>query len=98
MLEHMLESEYYYVSTLCKIEGLPGTGTLVKKQEGDLLSWMGHVRTLEIERIRDLTEEERSQQIVHWKRVWTARKVLRRMLEHEWEHLVELSERLDKPL
>jgi len=35
---------------------------------------------------------------LHWKRIWTARKVLRRMLEHEWEHLVELSERLCKPL
>jgi uncharacterized damage-inducible protein DinB/predicted RNase H-like HicB family nuclease len=98
MLEHMLDSEYFYVTTLGKIHGLPGTGTIVKKQEGDLLSWMGHVRTLEIERIRALTEEERSRSIIHWKRIWTARKVLRRMLEHEWEHLVELSERLGKPL
>jgi hypothetical protein len=86
------------VSTLGKIYGLPGTGTLVKKQEGALLDWMSYVRALEIERIRSLTEEERSQQLVHWKRIWTARKVLRRMLEHEWEHLVELSERLEKPL
>ncbi len=98
MLEHMLESEYFYVTTLGKIDGLPGAGTIVKKQEGDLLDWMSHVRTLEIERIRSLTEEERSQQVVQWKRIWTARKVLRRMLEHEWEHLIELSERLGKPL
>ena len=98
MLEHMLESEHFYVSTLGKIDGLPGTGTLVKKREGALLDWMSYVRALEIERIRSLTAEERSQQIVHWKRIWTARKVLRRMLEHEWEHLVELSERLEKPL
>jgi uncharacterized damage-inducible protein DinB/predicted RNase H-like HicB family nuclease len=98
MLEHMLESEHFYVSTLGKIDGLSGTGTLVKKQEGALLDWMSYVRDLEIERIRSLTAEERSQQIVHWKRIWTARKVLRRMLEHEWEHLVELSVRLEKPL
>jgi lipopolysaccharide biosynthesis protein len=26
---------------------------------------------------------------------WTARRALRRMLEHEWEHLLELSKRLD---
>jgi predicted RNase H-like HicB family nuclease/uncharacterized damage-inducible protein DinB len=98
MLEHMLDSEYFYVTTLGKIHGLPGVGTIVKKQEGDLLSWMGHVRTLEIERIRALTVDERSQSVIHWKRIWTARKVLRRMLEHEWEHLVELSERFDRPL
>jgi uncharacterized damage-inducible protein DinB/predicted RNase H-like HicB family nuclease len=98
MLEHMLESEHFYVTTLGKINGLPGTGTIVKKQEGDLLSWMSHVRTLEIERIRALTEEERSRSVIHWKRIWTARKVLRRMLEHEWEHLVELSERLGRSL
>lgn len=98
MLEHLLESEHFYVSTLGKIDGLPGAGTLVKKQEGALLDRMSYVRSLEIERIRSLTAEERSQQIVHWKRIWTARKALRRMLEHEWEHLVELSERLEKPL
>lgn len=98
MLEHMLESEHFYVSTLGKIDGLPGTGTIVKKREGDLLDWMSHIRTLEIERIRSLTAEERSQPIVHWKRIWTARKALRRMLEHEWEHLVELSDRLGKSL
>jgi len=98
MLEHMLDSEYYYVTTLGKIHGLPGAGTIIKKQEGDLLSWMGHVRTLEIERLRTLTEEEGSRSVIHWKRIWTARKVLRRMLEHEWEHLVELSERLGKSL
>lgn len=98
MLEHVLESEYFYVTTLGKIDGLPGTGTLVRKREGDLLDWMTHVRTLEIERIRSLTIEERSRSIERWKQTWTARKVLRRMLEHEWEHLVELSERLEKPL
>jgi uncharacterized damage-inducible protein DinB len=98
MLEHMLDSEYFYVSTLGKIHGLPGIGTIVKKHQGDLLNWMSHVRMLEIARIRSLTADERSQPVEHWKRTWTARKVLRRMLEHEWEHLVEMSERLEKPL
>ncbi len=98
MLEHVLESEHFYVTTLGKIDGLPGNGAIVKKREGDLLDWMSHVRTFEIERIRELTAEERSRSIDRWKQTWTARKVLRRMLEHEWEHLVELSERLGKPL
>jgi len=55
---------------------------------------MSYVRQIEFERIRALTPGERSQAVEHWKQTWTARKALRRMLEHEWEHRVELSERL----
>jgi uncharacterized damage-inducible protein DinB/predicted RNase H-like HicB family nuclease len=96
MLEHMLESEHFYLSSLVRIEGLPAPGTIVQKREGDMLHWMSQVRKIEIERIWSLTPEERARQVEHWKQTWTARKVIRRMLEHEWEHLVELSERLGK--
>jgi predicted RNase H-like HicB family nuclease/uncharacterized damage-inducible protein DinB len=99
MLEHMLESEYFYLSScLGPIEGLPATGSIVRKREGDLLKWMSHVRSIEIERLQALTTEERSKAIEHWKQTWTARKMFRRMLEHEWEHLIELAERLGKQL
>jgi uncharacterized damage-inducible protein DinB/predicted RNase H-like HicB family nuclease len=99
MLEHMLESEHFYlVSVLGRVEGLPSAGAIVQKREGDLLHWMSRVRKIEIERIRSLTPAERSQTVEHWKQTWTARKALRRMLEHEWEHLIELSGRLGKPL
>jgi uncharacterized damage-inducible protein DinB/predicted RNase H-like HicB family nuclease len=99
MLEHMLESEYFYLSSaLGKVEGLPAAGSIVKKGGGDVLAWMGQVRRVEIERMRALTPTERSRSVEHWRQTWTARKALRRMLEHEWEHLVELSERLGEPL
>ena len=94
ILEHILESEYAYMRAFGKLEGLPGTGSIVKKREGDLLEWMGVVRACEIERIRSLTWQERSEPFIHWKYTRTARKVVRRMLEHQWEHLVELEERL----
>jgi len=54
------------------------------------LSWMGVVRAREIERLRSLNDRERSEPFVHWKYTRTARKVMRRMLEH----LVEVQERL----
>jgi len=98
MLEHMLESEHYYVSTLGRIEGLPSPGSIVQKREGDLLHWMSRARQIEIERIWSLTPDERAKSVEHWKQTWTARKVIRRMIEHEWEHLIELSERLGKPI
>jgi predicted RNase H-like HicB family nuclease/uncharacterized damage-inducible protein DinB len=99
MLEHMLESEYFYLASfLDKIEGLPAPGSIVRKREGDLLKWMSHVRSIEVERLHALTPDERSKSIEHWKQTWTARKMFRRMLEHEWEHLIELAERLGKQL
>lgn len=94
ILEHLLESEYTYMYAFGRPEGLPASGSIVKKREGSLLDWMAHVQAVEYERLRSLTWEERSEPFVHWKYTRTARKVVRRMLEHRWEHLVEIKERL----
>ena len=94
ILEHILESEYSYMYAFGRPDGLPGSGSIVRKREGDLLDWIAHVRSVEIERLRSLTREERSEPFIHWKYTRTARKVMRRMLEHQWEHLVEIEERL----
>jgi uncharacterized damage-inducible protein DinB/predicted RNase H-like HicB family nuclease len=98
ILEHILESEVAYMAAFGKLEGLPGPGSIVKKREGDLLDWMGYVRAREIERLGSLSWQERSEPFIFWKYTRTARKVMRRMLEHQWEHLVELKERLGDPI
>jgi len=97
IVEHTLEAEYAYMRAFGKLQGLPGLGSIATKRPGDLLDWMGYVREREFERIRSLSWEERSEPFVHWKYTRTARKVMRRMLEHQWEHLVELRERLGEP-
>jgi len=94
ILEHILGSEYNYMYAFGRPEGLPGSGSIVKKREGGLLEWMAYVRSVEIERLRSLGEEQRSEPFIHWKYTRTARKVMRRMLEHQWEHLVEIEDRL----
>lgn len=94
ILEHILESEYLYMYAFGRPEGLPGSGSIVRKREGTLLEWMAYVRSIEIARLRSLSLEERSEPFIHWKYTRTARKVMRRMLEHQWEHLVEIEERL----
>jgi uncharacterized damage-inducible protein DinB len=94
ILEHILESEYQYMYAFGRPEGLPGSGSIVRKREGTLLEWMAYVRSIEIEKLRGLTWEQRSEPFIHWKYIRTARKVMRRMLEHQWEHLVEIEERL----
>ncbi|MFQ5858734.1 MAG: hypothetical protein ACE5LU_24290 [Anaerolineae bacterium] len=45
-----------------------------------------------------MTDEERRQSVPHGQVTWTARRALRRMLEHQWEHLLKVSERLDEPI
>jgi len=94
ILEHILESEYAYMYAFGRIEGLPASGSIVTKRETNLLDWIGYVRSKEYERLRSLNQEERSQPFIHWKYTRTARKVMRRMLEHQWEHLVEIKERM----
>jgi predicted RNase H-like HicB family nuclease/uncharacterized damage-inducible protein DinB len=98
MMEHLVEMEHFYVCALGRVAGLPAPGCIVQQREGPLLAWMAHVRERELARLRALSPAERERPVVRWGQTWTARKVLRRMLEHEWEHLVELADRLGQPL
>jgi hypothetical protein len=49
-------------------------------------------------RLEAMTAAERAQTVQRGQVTWTARRMLRRMLEHEWEHLLEIAERLGEPL
>jgi predicted RNase H-like HicB family nuclease len=49
---------------------------------------------LETARLRAMTAAERAEVIMRGQSPWTARSALRRMLEHGWEHYVEIAERL----
>ena len=49
------------------------------------------------EKLRNATEEQRTKPVQRPKEVRTLRKALRRTLEHDWEHLTELSRRPGGP-
>lgn len=49
---------------------------------------------LEQQRLRAMTQDERSEVIMRGQTPWSARAAVRRMLEHGWEHYVEIAERL----
>jgi len=53
-------------------------------------------RGVALERLRALSEEERARVTVHQGEEWTPRKVVRRMLEHEREHIAQLRELIEK--
>ena len=53
-------------------------------------------RGVALERLRSLTEAERSSATVHEGQEWTPRKVMRRMLEHERQLIAEIGPLLDQ--
>ena len=98
ILEHVFNAEYSYIRGFGKLEGVAGPGSVERKSRDEFLAWMEYVRTREHEKIRALTEVERREQSQHGQQIKTASKVMRRMLEHEWEHLMEIKARLGYPL
>jgi predicted RNase H-like HicB family nuclease len=80
--------------------GAPGFGSIVGATERgqlDVTDGLRRVGALAAERVRATSPEERAmiRQRPHDRR--TLRKALRRMLEHDWEHLAELSRRPGGP-
>jgi len=96
ILRHIGNAEEWYVSRLVPPKSLP------PEWEGDeklpLFEFLEMERRTAVERLRRLTEGQRSR--VHhprrWTRYpqepWTARKALRRFLEHEREHTAQIRE------
>ena len=94
ILRHAMESESNYVrQQLGKVEGLSEAVNIERNGLG-LLAAMSLARQLEFDRLRAMTPLELAQSVPHGQATWTAHKMFRRMLEHEWEHLLEIQDRL----
>ncbi|RME47289.1 MAG: type II toxin-antitoxin system HicB family antitoxin [Caldilineae bacterium] len=79
IVNHIANADLYY------------TDRLTPWPEAPLLR-LAATRGVALERLRSLSDEERNRVIVFNKSRWTARKVIRRMLEHEREHLTQIRE------
>jgi len=77
ILCHMAEADLWYTDRLKQWPKAP-------------LFRLAATRGVALERLRALGEEERARVIVHEGQEWTPRKVVRRMLEHEREHIAQL--------
>jgi uncharacterized damage-inducible protein DinB/predicted RNase H-like HicB family nuclease len=97
ILEHIFGAEYAYVRYFGKLDGVRGPGSNVQRSRDELLEWMDVLRTSEFKKLHSLNSQELAEPFTQGKTTRTARRILRRMLEHEWEHLVELQERLSVP-
>ncbi|HEY7031550.1 MAG TPA: type II toxin-antitoxin system HicB family antitoxin [Thermomicrobiales bacterium] len=93
IVEHVSGAEYSFVRLFGKLPGVSGPGATEKMSRDELLGWTEYLQQCEFDRLRALTDAERTELVPHGQSLRTARKVMRRMLEHQWEHLVELGER-----
>jgi predicted RNase H-like HicB family nuclease len=57
---------------------------------------LDRLHALEVERLRSMDAAERTGVVMRGQNPWSARAAVRRMLEHAWEHYVEISVRLGR--
>jgi hypothetical protein len=93
---HVAEAEWAYVSAV--LPGLPGRSAAIAALEraGDE-PWdaLAAERVPLMERMAAMTPEEMSRVIDKDGRLrWSARRMFRRLLDHEWEHVQELRARI----
>jgi len=100
ILKHVAGAHGAYLRYLVgKVDGLPAALRAVEEADPEsvpLALALAHLGHACVARLEALTEAERSRSVPHGQLTWTARRALRRMLEHAWEHLSEISRRLEK--
>jgi predicted RNase H-like HicB family nuclease len=92
ILRHVLAEGAYLrgVSGASRLQGMADKGQI------DPLDALDQMFALETERLRTMTDDERSTVIMRGQSPWSARRAMRSMLEHCWEHYVEIAGRLGK--
>jgi len=97
ILQHMAESQGVYLRYLAgKVDGLPDALKAVRDAPMEILPpTLADLWQVMRARLQVLSESERSQPVPHGQVIWTARRALRRILEHAWEHRLEIFARLN---
>jgi uncharacterized damage-inducible protein DinB/predicted RNase H-like HicB family nuclease len=97
ILLHVLDADKAYVYGLVgvfKAMGDPTNAAL--KGQLDLRVALANSREVAVERLAKLTPQERAKVRTAGKSLVSAHRMIRRMLEHEWEHRREIAARLGK--
>jgi predicted RNase H-like HicB family nuclease len=97
ILDHVAGSGCVYLRYLVgKVDGLSDAMRAVESSPDDLPAALTRLWKISSARLQALTAAERKQLVKHGQVTWTARRAFRRLLEHDWEHLQEISERLSR--
>lgn len=99
ILQHVTDSEVVYLRYLVgKVPPVSDAMKTVSKGPVEFLIpnlmdlWTSFQARLEL-----FSDDDRQKQVPHGQVIWTARRAFRRMLEHAWEHVCEISDRLKIP-
>lgn len=98
ILLHVLGAQGAYLAAA--LGGAPGFSSLhsaVERGEVDVASALRRTATMVADRVHATTPEEWAAVRVRTNQIRTLRKAFRRTLEHDWEHLAELSRRPGGP-
>jgi predicted RNase H-like HicB family nuclease len=98
MLLHVMSTPGAYLSAaLGGSKGYNRLQTMAERGEISLADGLRQVKSIAIDALRATTSVQRRAIVRRPKDVRTLRKAIRRMLEHDWEHLRELSRRPGGP-
>jgi predicted RNase H-like HicB family nuclease/uncharacterized damage-inducible protein DinB len=96
ILEHVAGAHKEYLRMLVgKVEGATEALHAIQPDSAALPAALEALWQISRLRLDALTKTERQQHVTHGQTTWTARRCVRRMLEHSWEHLLEIAERLE---
>ena len=96
ILTHQAEAEYAYLqAALRKTPGLHTAMQATKDHPEEIVGTLTGFWRVSTERLQGLTAIELEQQTQRGQVLWTARRMFRRLLEHSWEHMQEITHRLD---
>ncbi len=95
ILAHVAGSERAYLNSVVgPVDGLNAEIKAIEQNPDDPWAALDRARELLVKRIGAMTEAERTRVFERGKEHRTARRLMRRMLEHEWEHVLELRSRV----
>lgn len=99
IIQHLAESYCAYVRyTVGKVSGMSDAlqeVDLASANNFELADALDRLWQTTMPRLAEMTPAEREQQVPHGQVTWTARRGMRRMLEHLWEHTQEILKRLE---
>jgi predicted RNase H-like HicB family nuclease len=78
------------------VSGASRIQRLVEQKQLDALDALDQLHALETARLKEMAPDERAAVIMRGQSPWSVRRAMRNMLEHAWEHYVEIAERLGK--
>lgn len=81
------------------LRGVKGASRLQRQADEGLIDprdALDQLHELEIARLHAMDDEERSAVVLRGENRWSVRSAMRKMLEHAWEHHLEMAERLGR--